>query len=436
MSTGPQSALVVGGGIGGIQAALDLANAGVKVHLVEREPSIGGRMAQLDKTFPTNDCSICILAPKMIECFNHPNIDVMTYSEVKSVTGTAGDFTVEVLRKPRYVLEDRCTGCGACMEKCPGQAPNEFDMGLRTRKAIYIPFAQAVPRVATIDAEHCIYFKTGKCRICAKTCQAKAIDHEMKPRVERLGVGAIIVATGFDVYLPYDIDEYGYGRYANVITAMEFERLISAAGPTGGHLQRPSPDKRRPRRMAFIQCVGSRDTQHGMPYCSAVCCMHATKEAMLAREHYGDIESTIFYTDLRAFGKGFNEYTERGAREYNITYVRAKPGEIREDPETHNLLVYYSDPDTKQIRALEADMVVLATALVPRKAAGDLSKVMGLQLDEHGFFQVPEPNLRPTDTEVSGIFSAGYCQRPMDIPEAVAQGSAAAARAIEVMTTA
>ena len=270
--------------------------------MVEKTPSIGGRMAQLDKTFPTNDCAICILAPKMIETYGHKNIHVRTYAEVQKVEGSIGNFHVEVLQKARYVHEDKCTGCGACMEKCPKKVPSEYEMGLADRKAIYFPFAQAVPRVATIDAENCIHFKTGKCLLCVKECGVGAIDHKMEPEVSKLDVGAIIIATGFDVYLPNDMAEYGYGRYDNVVTAMEFERIINAAGPTNGHLERLSEDKGRPQRLAFIQCVGARDVREDRPYCCVVCCMHSTKEAMLAREHHSDTESWIFYTDMRGFG--------------------------------------------------------------------------------------------------------------------------------------
>ncbi len=430
MKDTPEQVLVIGGGITGIQASLDLAASGVQVHLVEMTPSIGGRMAQLDKTFPTNDCSICILAPKMIECFNHKRINVMTYSVVQAIEGRAGDFTVSVLRKPRYVDPDKCTGCGACTEKCPSKVPSEFDMGLRQRRAIYIPFPQAVPRVATIDAEHCIFFERGKCKVCEKVCQAKAIDFDMKPRVDKLKVKAIIVATGFEVFMPREIEEYGYGTYPNVVTSMEFERIINAAGPTGGHLERMSDDHERPKRLAFIQCVGSRDVRFDQAYCCAVCCMYTTKEAILAREHHHDTDSYIFYTDLRAFGKGFNEYVERAKSEYGVTYIRAKPGEIREDPKTKNLRVVYRDPDTYQIKALEVDMVILATTLTPRKDAKGLADVLGVELDEHGFFRTPKADTAPMDTTNEGILAAGYCQRPMDIPEAVAQGSAAAARAM------
>ncbi len=430
--TTEESVLIIGGGIAGFQAALDLAAAGVQVHMVEKTPSIGGRMAQLDKTFPTNDCAICILAPKMIETYGHKNIHVRTYAEVQKVSGGIGDFTVEILQKARFVHEDKCTGCGACMEKCPKKVPSEYEMGLAYRKAIYFPFAQAVPRVATIDKDNCIYFKTGKCKICEKTCQVGAIDHDMEDEVVTVNVGAIIVTTGYDVYMPDELEEYGYGRYKNVVTAMEFERIINAAGPTKGHLQRLSEDKGRPKRLAFIQCVGARDVRGDRPYCCAVCCMHSTKEAMLAREHHSDTESWVFYTDMRAFGKGFWEYVERGERDYGINYVRGKPGEIVEDPETKDLTLYYTDREAREVKALEVEMVILATALIPRKDAPHVAGVLGIEQDRYGFFATPN-EMMPTDTTREGVYMAGYCQKPMDIPDAVAQGSAAAARAMEAM---
>jgi len=428
-----ENVLIIGGGVGGIQAALDLGGAGMTVHMVEKSPSIGGRMAQLDKTFPTNDCSICILAPKMIECFNHPNVNCYTYSEIQSVKGKAGDFIVEVLRHARFVHEDKCTGCGVCMEKCPTKTDSEYEMKLAQRKAIYVPFMQAVPRVATIDKDICIYFKTGKCKICEKVCQAKAVDHSMKDEVLTLKVGAIIVATGYDIYMPYDMPEYGYGKYKNVITGMEYERLINAAGPTHGHLQRLSDDHRTPKRIAFIQCVGARDVRANRPYCSAVCCMHSTKDATLAREHYPDLDSYIFYTDIRAYGKGFDEYIQRGRREYGITYIRAKPGEVREDPATKDLILYYTDTEAQKVKEERFDMVVLATAIIPRADTKRLAEILGVELTEYSFYMSPDPEFRPADTTRPGIFTAGYCQKPMDIPDSVSGGSGAAARAMETI---
>jgi len=427
-----KSVLVIGGGVAGIQAALDLADKGILVHLVEKSPSIGGRMAQLDKTFPTNDCSICILAPKMADCFSHPNTNVLTYSEVVGVEGKAGSFKVKVLKKARYVDETKCTGCGDCLEKCPGKVPSEFEMGLGQRKAIYIPFMQAVPRVMTIDKERCLMITKGKCGNCKKVCKREAIDFEMKDKILELEVGAIIVATGFDVWDPSSASEYGYGKYPNVFTAMEYERMINAAGPTHGHIKRRS-DGERPTKMAFIQCVGSRNPQVGHPYCCAVCCMHSTKEAMLAREHYDDIESTIFYKDMRACAKGFNEYVERAKRDYSVRYVNSD-GTVQENSETHNPVVVYDVGGRPQSE--EFDLVVLATSLVPRKETMELAKLLGLKVDEFGFLEPTDRILEPGRTVVPGIYLAGYCAGPADIPESVAQGSSAAAKAVETIAQA
>ena len=422
--------LVIGGGIAGIQASLDLADKGMQVYLVERETSIGGRMAQLDKTFPTNDCSICILAPKMADCFGHENIKVMTYSEVKDVEGKAGNYDVTVLRKARHVKEDICTGCGDCNAKCPVKVPNEFDMNLGMRKAIYLPFLQAVPRIMTIDEENCIFFKKGKCRLCEKQCKIGAIDFDSEPEDVKLNVGAIIVATGYDLWDPSPAKEYGYGKIPNVFTAMEFERMINASGPTGGHIQRRS-DGERPIRIGFIQCVGSRNPQLDHPYCCSVCCMHSTKEAILAREHHEDMESFIFYKDLRTFGKGFNEYMERGKSDYGIAYINSD-GTVDENQDNHNPIVVY-DVAGKQEKK-EVDMVVLATTLIPRKGAAELAKMLKIDSDEFGFYTSADKIVSPVDTKRPGIFVAGYCNEPMDIPEAVTQASGAAARAAEILT--
>lgn len=426
-----KNVLVIGGGVAGIQASLDLADGGKQVYLIEREPSIGGRMAQLDKTFPTNDCSICILAPKMADCFGHDNINVMTYSEVKGIEGEAGNYVVTVSRKARHVNEEKCTGCGDCNAKCPVKVPNKFDMGLGMRKAIYLPFLQAVPRVMTIDEENCIFFKKGKCKVCEKQCKRGAIEFDKGSEEIKLNVGAIIVATGFDVWDPSNAKEYGYGKVPNVFTAMEFERLINASGPTGGHIQRRS-DGERPKKLAFIQCVGSRNPQLDHPYCCSVCCMHSTKEAILAREHHDDMESFIFYKDLRTFGKGFNEYMERGKSEYGITYINSD-ATVNENPDNHNPIVVY-DVAGKQEK-MEVDMVVLATTLMPRKGAKELADILGIGIDEFGFYQSVDNLLSPVDTKRPGIYVAGYCHEPMDIPEAVAQASGAAARATELIST-
>jgi len=421
------SVLVIGGGIAGIQASLDLAGRGFQVYLLEETPTIGGRMAQLDKTFPTMDCSICILAPKMMECFRHPNIKLLTYSELKEVKGAVGDFQVKILRKPRYVNETKCTGCAVCAEHCPVEVPNDFDMNLGMRKAIYMPMPQAVPRCMTVDKENCI-----ECKLCTKMCQAGAVDFTQQPQDIDLNVGAIIIATGFDQYDPSEIVEYGYKKNKNVLTALEFERWVCASGPVGGHLLRPG-DGGIPKRIAFIQCVGSRGRKFGAPFCSSVCCMYATKEALIIREHAPGVQVYIFYNELRAFGKGFHEFVTRAKEEYGVNYIRSRPGEIREES-TKSLSIWYDDTLTREIKSLSnVDLVVLCSALVPRTSNKKLAEIMGIELDDCGFFKVTHPFLAPVDTPVQGIYVCGYCQSPKDIPDSVAQASAAAARAAEAL---
>jgi heterodisulfide reductase subunit A len=423
-----KSVLVIGGGIAGIQASLDLADKGVIVHLVEKEPSIGGRMAQLDKTFPTNDCSICILAPKMADCYGHPNINVMTCSELVNLEGEKGKFNVRVLKKARYVDEYKCTGCGECLEKCPTKdIPNEWEQGLSTRRAIYMPFMQAVPRTAIIDPENCRYLKDGKCGVCKKVCKREAVDYEMNDVMMEFDVGAVVLATGYDVWNPSTSTEYGYGRVANVFTAMEYERIINAAGPTHGHIQRRS-DGKEPKRIAFIQCVGSRNIQTGHPYCCAVCCMHATKEAMLASEHIEGIETTIFYKDMRACAKGFNEYVERAKANYNVEYINSD-ATVQGETDNGNPIVSY-DVEGKS-RQKEFEMVVLATTLVPNEKNAKLAQALSVDLDKFGFFRVKEGTFQPVESTRPGVYLAGYCAGPVDIPESVAMGSAAAAKAVE-----
>jgi heterodisulfide reductase subunit A len=419
--------LVIGGGIAGIQAALDLAEQGLRVHLVERLPSIGGRMAQLDKTFPTNDCSTCILSPKMVDCARHPNVILHTYSEVQSVRGEAGAFVVETVRNPRYVDEDRCTGCGDCARKCPRQVPDPFNIGLNQRRAIYLHFPQAVPMVMTIDPEHCTYLTKGKCGLCQMICQAEAIDFDQQAQETKLEVGAIVVATGYDFYDPTSISQYHYHTYPNVITALEYERLISASGPTGGHLRRPS-DGKPATKLGFVQCTGSRHVQHNR-YCSTVCCVHSTKEAVLAWEHNRDTHSYIFYTDLRGSGKGFREYMDRAEQKYATTFVRGRVAQILEDPE-QNPIIKYEDALTSRPQQLKVDLAVLATSLVPRFDAPQLADTLDIELDEFGFVQTEL--FSPNDTSRPGVFACGCCLGPADIPQSVAQASAAAARAAEI----
>ncbi len=423
-----RAALVIGGGIAGIQASLDLADMGIRVHLVERTPSIGGRMAQLDKTFPTNDCSTCILSPKMNDCARHPNITLHTYAEVTALDGTPGDFSATVLKHPRYVDETKCTGCGECVQKCPSKVPDEFDMGLRQRKAIYLPFLQAVPQVMTIDPQHCIYLERGKCGACVKVCQAGAVDFEQTEQTITLHVGAVVLATGFDFFDPTSLTQFSYEQCPNVITALEYERLISASGPTGGHLLRPS-DGEPAKRIGFIQCVGSRDVRYQI-FCSAVCCMHSSKQAVLAAEHDPEVESYVFYTDFRASGKGFREYVARAGREYGVHYVRSRVARI-EDDESHNPIIRYEDAETSRPAQMTVDLAVLATSLIPRPDTAQLAQTLRIEVDQYSFLKT-DP-FAPVDTTRPGIFAAGCCRGPFDIPESVMQASAAAARAARVI---
>lgn len=426
--------LVIGGGIAGIQAALDLANRGVKVHLVEKSPSIGGRMAQLDKTFPTMDCSICILAPKMIECLRHPDIELLAYSEVREVTGSAGNFVVKVVRKPRFIDVDKCTGCGECTEKCPVRVTSEFDMGMGKRKAIFMAFPQAVPRVAVIDKDNCLFFQKGVCKICEKLCQAHAVNFDQKAEEITLNVSSLVLATGLESWNPASISEYGYGRHENVLLSLEFERLINASGPTHGELMRPS-DNKKPRTIVFMQCVGSRSEREGFPYCSSVCCMYATKEAILVREHNPECTVHILYMDLRVFGKRFQEFVTRAKEEWGVDYVNGRVAVVMEDQVTQNLLVRYENVAEGKIEELWADLVVLCPALVPREDNRVLAKTLGIELDMDGFLKTKDPLLMPVETNVDGIFVCGCCQSPKDISESVTQASAAANKAAEVATT-
>lgn len=427
-----EKVMIIGGGIAGIQASLDLADRGMKVYLIETKPTIGGKMALLDKTFPTNDCSICILAPKLNECHEHDNIELVTCSDVLSLDGEVGSFKVKVRRRARFVDIEKCTGCGECISKCPKKVGNEYNEGLDQRKAIYIPFPQAVPRVAVIDPDNCIYLENQKCGACKKVCEAGAIDLEMKDEDVEYEVGAVIVATGFEVYDPSEMVEYGFGRLRNVVTAMQYERLICASGPTKGHIHL-APDDRVPKSVAFIQCVGSRDLKHHRPYCSAVCCMHATKEAILAREHYPDVQTHIFYIDMRSVGKGFQEYVERGIKDYGIEYIRARPGAITEDPGTLRPTIEYLDTATQDRKRLEVDLVVLSTALLSNPANKDLALLLDIEVDDNCFFRNKDPILYPVDSTREGIFITGYCEAPKDIPECVTQSSGVAARVAEVL---
>ena len=422
-------ALVIGGGIAGIQASLDLAEQGFKVYLVEKTPSIGGVMAQLDKTFPTMDCSACILTPKMVDVSRHPNIELLTYSEVKEVDGYIGNFRVKVEKKPRFVKEDVCTGCGQCADACPVEVPNEFDLGLGTRKAVYVPFPQAVPLIYTIDDENCV-----GCGMCDSTCDADAIEFDQEPKTVTLNVGTIIVATGFKIFDARRKEEYGYGVHDNVINGLELERLINASGPTGGKLLRPS-DGKEPKSIGFVQCVGSRDKTVGNPYCSRVCCMYAIKNARLYKEKHPDSDIYIFYVDIRAFGKGYEEFYQSAQEEYGVKFIRGRPGKIEEDPKTKNLVVKVEDTLLGKNLEMELDLVVLSVGLEPPTDADELQKLLRISRGTDGFFMEAHPKLRPVDTLTGGLFLAGTAQGPKDIPDTVVQGSAAASRAAIPMAT-
>jgi heterodisulfide reductase subunit A len=418
------AALVVGGGIAGIQASLDLADSGFKVYLLDESSSIGGTMAQLDKTFPTNDCSMCILAPKLVGAGRHPNIQLVTNSELKGVSGEAGNFEATILKRPRFVDVGKCTGCGICAQNCPTEVPNEFDENMGIRKAIYVPFPQAVPLKFTIDEEHCI-----RCRLCEKLCPAKAIDFEQQPETLKLNVGSIILAPGFEEFDPRLKSEYGYGRYLNVVSSIEFERILSASGPFGGKIIRPF-DGKIPRKIAFIQCVGSRDFQIGNTYCSAACCMYAIKEAVIAKEHnHVPLDCTIFYMDMRAYGKEFDAYYNRARDEWGVQFVRSRVASILEDPLTGNLHIHYvRDENPKEE---EFDMVVLSVGMQPPKKVEKLAEILGIKLNKHRFCQTGP--FAPSETSKPGIFVCGAFAEPKDIPESVAQASGAAAKAMGII---
>ncbi|MGD0883292.1 MAG: FAD-dependent oxidoreductase [Thermodesulfovibrionales bacterium] len=423
------SVLIVGGGIGGMQAALDLADSGFKVHMIQRDPSIGGTMVMLDKTFPTGDCSMCMISPKMVEVGRHLNINVHSLAEVVSVEGEPGNFSVKVKLSPRFVDPEKCTGCGDCEAKCPKKVMSEFEQGLATRKAIYCLFPQAVPNTRAIDSSQCLFLTKGVCRLCEKVCKAGAINYEDKGGELELAVGAIILSPGLDRYDARLRGELGLGRWKNVISSVQFERILSASGPFKGEVRRPF-DEKHPKKVAWIQCVGSRDPRNANPWCSSVCCMYATKQAIIAKEHDAHIEPTIFFMEMRAFGKDFDKYVERAKNEYGVRYQRAMISAIREDPATGDLLLRYAAEDGKLIDET-FDLTVLSVGLEPHKDALQFADIFGIETNPYRFAKTSP--LRPVRTSREGIYVTGTYQGPKDIPDTVMQGSAVAGETMALL---
>jgi heterodisulfide reductase subunit A len=433
--------LVIGGGIAGIQAALDIADCGHEVILVEREPSIGGHMAQLSETFPTLDCSQCIMTPKMVDVANHPKIKLYTYSEIELVEGYIGNFQVTIKRKARSVDEDKCTGCGVCMTKCPQKKiPNKFDQNIGLRTAIYVPFPQAVPNTPVIDRDNCTMFKTGKCGVCQKVCGPGAVDFEQQDQLVVEAVGAIVVATGFDLYTIDEkpkgspikgYGEFGHGKIPDVIDGMTFERLASASGPTGGKILRPS-DGKEPKQIVFIQCIGSRAREKGISYCSKVCCMYTAKHTMLYHHKVHDGQAYVFFMDARTPGKSYDEFWRRSIEEEEAVYIRGMVSRLYQKGD--KIVVMGSDIAVGVQVEIEADMVVLATAVQPQKGAELLAQKLGISYDKYNFYSEAHAKLRPVECATAGIYLAGACQGPKDIPETVSQASAAAAKVMTLFS--
>lgn len=428
-------ALVIGGGIAGMQTALDIADAGYDVDIVEKNPTIGGKMAQLDKTFPTLDCSSCIVTPKMVDVGQNDKIHIYSYSEVTDVKGFVGNFKVTIKRKARYVDETKCTGCGLCTEKCPmKKAPNEFNLGLNNRTAIYIPFAQAVPKVATIDPDYCLMLNKGVCGLCSKVCGADAINYKDTDKEIEVEYGAIVAATGYEIMDVSKYDEYAYAQSPDVVTSLEYERLMNAAGPTGGELLRPS-DHKRPKTIVFVQCVGSREcdsTRGGKPYCSKICCMYTAKHAMLTKDHYPETDIYVFYIDVRTPGKNFDEFYRRAVEQYGVHYIKGAVGKVT--PENGKLIVQASDLLMNEQLTINADMVVLAAAIEPSHSARHLATLLTASMDTNDWFTEAHPKLRPVESPTAGVFLSGVCQGPKDIPETVAQAGAAASKVIGLLS--
>lgn len=423
--------LIIGGGVAGIQAALDCADGGVPVVLVEREATIGGKMAKLDKTFPTVDCSACILGPKMVDVAQHPLITLYAYSEVEDISGYVGNFQVRIRKKTPYVDWSKCTGCGACTEKCPSKkTPDAFNEQMGDTTAITIAFPQAIPKKAVINAPYCRKLTSGKCGICAKVCPTGAVNYELGDELVSETVGSIVAATGYDLMDWSVYEEYGGGRYPDVITGLQYERLLNASGPTGGHIVRPS-DGREPKNVVFIQCVGSRDKSVGRPYCSGFCCMYTAKQAVLTKDHLPDSQSYVFYMDIRAAGKLYDEFTRRAMEEYGTHYIRGRVSAIYPDGEGR-YVVMGADTLMGEPIEIKADLVVLAVGIEASAGAPKLAEKLRISYDNYGFFMESHVKLKPVETNTAGVFLAGVCQGPKDIPASVAQGSAAAAKVLDL----
>lgn len=424
-------ALVIGGGIAGMQTALDIANGGYEVILLEREPSVGGRMAQLAETFPTLDCSQCIMTPKTVELTQQPKIKLVTYAELEELSGYLGNFTAKIRQKATYVDREKCTACGLCVEKCPKKIKSEFNLGLDKRKAIYVMYPQAVPNSPIIDKETCLYIKEKKCGICKKVCEANCIDYEMQDTFIEEKIGCVVVATGYDLFPIEKVPEFGGGKLKNVINGLQFERLNSASGPTSGEMKRPS-DNKVPKEVVFIQCTGSRDPEKGVSYCSRICCMYSGKHAMLYKRKVPDGQAYIFYMDIRAGGKGYEEFIQRGMEEENTLYLRGRVARLYEEGD--KIIVWGVDTLTGKKVEVAADMVVLATAMISRDSAKDLAKILNISTNEYGFYDEAHIKLRPVESKTLGIYLAGCCQGPKDIPDSISQAGCAASKILALFS--
>jgi heterodisulfide reductase subunit A len=428
-------ALIIGGGIAGIRAALDVASSGYQVYLVEKTGSIGGRMAQLSETFPTLDCSICILGPLMVEAYRHPNIKLIRLAQVEDVKGFVGNFKVRIRQEPVYVDVSKCNSCGECAKICPVEVPNEFDSGLTWRKAIYIPFAQAVPPAYVLDEKNCLGLLPLACGECKKACDElgmSCMNLDARPQIHELEVGAIILATGFEMYDASKLTEYGYGIYPNVMTSLEFERMLSASGPTSGLIRRPS-DGRVPKDVVFIQCAGQREPETALPYCSKICCMYTAKHAMLYHHKVPDGQVYVFYMDVRAGGKGYEEFVKRCQEEKGLLYLRGRVSKVYEEDD--KLIVNGVDTLSGKIVQIQADLVVLAIGMIPTLGSRELASTVKTSMDQNGFFAEAHPKLRPLESATAGIYLAGAGQAPKDIPDTVAQASGAASKALSLLSS-